>query len=298
MNTYTDPYQYLRAASGHDTSTVIANLTRIASPGVTAGAASIPLTVPTSTVLNAFDQVTIFDGSSSEVVTVTNTTNQGATALTVSATQFAHAAGTPICSDGSQGSLAAMIANASSMIEAYCRQSLFATTHTNEVLPLKSMRATISNDYQLIVRPKAIPVTAITGVSAVLNASTTLVLDPSEIFIDADGQTATLALINVTGINTSQFGNVTPALFPSTSGWIELSYISGYAYAALPNDIRQAAIWITSDLLSDRRNPTGSADLQYGDVKLTTRLRGDTSGRSVLVIRAYEALDRYRQRAF
>lgn len=295
-NTYTDPYAYLRAASGHDTSTVIANLTRIAS-NVSSGATSIPLTVATSTVLNAYDQVTIFDGSSSELVTITATTNQGATSLTVSALQYAHVAGTPICSDGSQGSLAAMIVTASSEIEAYCRQPLLATTNTNETLPLRSMRAAVTNNYQLILRPKRIPVTAVTSVVAMLNAQTSLALDASQAFIDADGQVITLATITVTGVVT-QFGNVSPALFPTASGWIEVSYTAGYAYAALPNDIRQAATWLVSDLLSDRRNPTGAAELALGDVKLTTRLRGDTSGRSVLVIRAYEALDRYKQRAF
>src|ERR1041385_2160899 len=95
-NLYTDPYRYLRAASGHDTSTVIANLTRITSPGITAGATSIPLIAPTSAVLNIYDEVVIFDGSSSEVATVTSTTNQGQTSIPVQALQFAHAAGTPI----------------------------------------------------------------------------------------------------------------------------------------------------------------------------------------------------------
>jgi hypothetical protein len=297
MNLYTDPYQYLRAASGHDTSTVIANLTRIASPGTAIGATSIPLIAPTDAVLNAFDQVTIFDGSSSEIVTVTNTTNQGATSLTVSALQFAHVAGTPIASDGAQGSLPAMIVNASSEIEAYCRQPLLSSTNTNETLPLRSMRAAVTNDYRLILRPKRIPVTAVSSVVAILNAGTSLALDSTQAFIDADGQVITLALITVTGVAT-QFGNVSPALFPTASGWIEVSYTAGYSYAALPSDVRQAAVWLVSDLLSDRRNPTGAAETQYGDVKLTTRLRGDTSGRSVLVIRAYEALDRYKQRGF
>jgi hypothetical protein len=297
VNLYTDPYRYTRAASGHDTSTVIGNLTRIASPGIIAGATSIPLVAPTNAVLNIFDPVVIFDGANSEEVTITATANQGATSLTVSATQHAHAAGTPIAGDGSQGSLPAMIVNASAEIEAYCRQSLLQAEHTNEVLPLRSMRASVSNDYQLVVRPKQVPVTSITGITAMLNASTSLALDPSEIFIDADGQTATLALMNVTGINTSQFGNVTPALFPNTPGWIELSYTAGYAYAALPNDIRQAAVWLVSDLLSDRRNPTGSAELKYGDVQTKHRLAGEAQGRSQLTTKAYGNLNRYRQRA-
>src|SRR5689334_9052531 len=124
-NTYTDPYQYLRAASGHDTSAVIANLTRIGSGGVLSGGTSIALQAATTTALQAYDNVYIFDGAASEIVTMTpTTTNAGATSLTVSPTQYAHAAGTPICTDGTTGSLPAMIFTASSQIEEYCRQPL------------------------------------------------------------------------------------------------------------------------------------------------------------------------------
>jgi len=296
-NLYTDPYSYLRAASGHDTSTVIANLTRIASPGTTIGATSIPLIAPTNAVLNIYDEVIVFDGSSSEVATVSGTTNQGQSSIPVQALQFAHAAGTPIASDGSQGSLPAMIVTASTEIEAYCRQPLLSSTNTNETLPLRSMRAAVTNDYRLILRPKRIPVSAVTSVVAILNASTSLALDASQAFIDADGQTVTLAMITVTGVAT-QFGNVSPALFPTASGWIEVTYTAGYTYATLPNDVRQAAIWLVSELLSDRRNPSGAAETKYGDVQTKHRLAGESKGRSQLTIRAYENLDRYRQKAF
>jgi hypothetical protein len=298
MNLYTDPYRYIRAATGHDTSTVIGNLSRIASPGISIGATSIPLTVPTSKVLNVYDIVTIFDGSNSEEVTVTATANQGVSSITCSATQYAHATGTVIASDGTQGSLASMIANASAAIEAYCRQSLLQATHSNERLPLRSMRAAVTRDYQLILRPKQFPVTSVSACTATLDNTTTLTFDTSQAFIDADGQTVTLAQMSTTSGSTNWWGAISPPLYPTTPGWVQLSYTAGYTYAALPNEIHQACIWITSDLLSDRRNPTGAAETQYGDVKLTTRLRGDNSGRSVLVIRAYENLDRYRQRAF
>lgn len=297
MNLYTDPYRYIRAATGHDTSTVIGNLSRIASPGISIGATSITLTVPTSKVLNVYDIVTIFDGSNSEEVTVTATANQGATSITVSATQYAHATGTVIASDGTQGSLASMIANASAAIEAYCRQSLLQTTHSNERLPLRSTRAAVTRDYQLVLRPKQFPVNSVTACTASLDNTTTLTFDTAQAFIDADGLTVTLAQMSTTSGSTNWWGNISPPLYPTTPGWVQLSYMAGYTYAALPNEVHQACIWIASDLLSDRRNPTGAAETQYGDVKLTTRLRGDNSGRSVLVIRAYEILDRYRQRA-
>lgn len=297
-NLYTDPYRYIRAATGHDTSTIIGNLSRIASPGIAQGATSIPLTIPTTVLLNAYDIVTIFDGSSSEEVMVTATANQGATSITVSATQFAHAAGTVVCSDGTQGSLASMISNASAAIEAYCRQSLLQATHSNERLPLRSMRAAVTRDYQLVLRPKQFPVTSVSACTATLDNTTTLTFDTSQAFIDADGQTVTLAQMSTTSGSTNWWGAISPPLYPTTPGWVQLSYTAGYIYAALPNDVHQACIWIASDLLSDRRNPTGAAETKYGDVQTKHRLAGESKARSQLTIRAYEILDRYKQKAF
>lgn len=298
MNLYTDPYRYLRSASGHDTSTVIGNLSRIASPGVAIGATSIPLTVPTSVTLNTYDIVTIFDGSSSEEVTVTVLANQGATSITVSATQFAHSTGTVIASDGKQGSLASMISNASAAIEAYCRQPLLQTTHSNERLPLRSMRAAVTRDYQLVLRPKQIPVTSVSACTASLDATTTLTFDATQAFIDADGQTVTFAQMSTTSGSTNWWGAISPPLYPTTPGWIQLSYVAGYTYAALPSDVHQACIWLASELLSDRRNPTGAAELKYGDVQTKHRLAGESQGRSQLTLRAYENLERYKQKVF
>jgi hypothetical protein len=302
MNTYTDPFAYLRAATGHDTSTVIANLTRIAS-NASIGATSISLQAATTTALNQYDQVYIFDGSASEIVTMTpSTTGSPATSLTVSATQYAHSAGTPICSDGTggiAGSLASMIFTASSQIEEYCRQPLLQATYSNEQLPLRTMRAAVTRDYTLMIRPKRFPVTAVSAASLILRGQTTITLDTSQVDIDADAQ-----LVNFLQIQSSSGGNggntlyaTWPIALPATPGYAKLSYTAGYVYSTLPPDVRQACIWLVSDLLSDRRNPTGAAELRLGDMQLVTRLRGDTTGRSVLTIRAYDYLEPYRQKA-
>lgn len=301
-NTYTDPYQYLRAATGHDASTVMANLTRISS-NVSQGATSISLQAATTTALNQYDQVYIFDGAASEIVTMTpTTTNAGATSLTVSATQYAHNAGTPICTDGTgglAGSLASMIFTASAQIEEYCRQPLLQATYSNETLPLRSMRAAVTRDYTLMLRPKRFPVTAVSAASLVLRGPTTIALDVSQASIDADAQ-----LVNLLQIQSSSSGSnggntlfaTRPIALPVTPGYAKLSYTAGYASNSLPSEIRQSAIWMTSDLLSDRRNPTGAAEIRLGDMSLTTRLRGETSGRSVLMMRAEKALTPYVQR--
>jgi hypothetical protein len=298
MNTYTDPYAYLRAATGHDTSTVIANLTRIASTA-SIGATSITLQAATTTALGEYDQVYIFDGSNSEIVTMTPaTTNAGATSLTVSPTQYAHNAGVAICTDGTMGSLAAMIFTASSQIEEYCRQPLLQASYGDEKLPLRSMRAAVTRDYTLMIRPKRFPVTAISAASLILRGPATIALDVSQADIDADAQLVTFLQIQTSsGSNDGNtFFATRPVALPMTPGYAQLSYTAGYAYAALPTEIRQACIWFVSDLLSDRRNPTGAAELRLGDINMVTRWRGDTTDRSTLAMRAYEMLDPYRQR--
>lgn len=296
MNLYTDPYAYLRAASGHDTSIVIGNLARLASPGVTAGVTSIPVAPPTTVVLNVNDIVTIFDATSSEEVTVTTTANIGTTSISCSATQYAHAAGTPICSDGTQGSLASMIVTASSEIEGYCRQPLLAASYSNERLPLRSMRAAITRDYALLIRPLHAPVQSVSSLTLQFDAGTSFTLDATQALIDTTAQLVNVARVTTTSGSISP-GWQGPAAFPTTPGFVLISYTAGlYTATTLPREVRQACTWLASDLLGDRRNPTGAAEAKYGDVSLTTRLRGDKTERSGLVIRAYEILDRYRQR--
>lgn len=298
LNTYIDCYQYLRAPTGHDTTTLVGNVSRL-SAGVSVGATSIPLQIPTTVLLNAYDQVTIFDGSNSEVAVVSAMTTQGATSISVQALQYAHSAGTPLCSDGSQGSLAAMIVDASAQIEEYCRQSLLSATYSNETLPLRSTLAAVTRDYTLMLRPKHRPVTAVSAITAQLPGNTSISLSVSQATIDANAQLVTvMELTPVSEQETTFWGNVSPPLYPTTPGFIQVSYTAGFAYASLPSTIRQACIWLTSDLLSDRQNPTGAAELRLGNLSLTTRLRGDTSGFTPLALRAMRALDPYVQKAF
>jgi hypothetical protein len=296
--TYIDPYAYLRAAPGLDTATVVANLTRLASP-IMALATSITLSAPLASQLNVYDQVYIFDGSQSEIVTVTAQANALSSTITVSATQYAHAAGIPLCSDGIKGSLASMIINASADLEAYCRQPLLAASYSNEMLPLRSMRAAVTRDYTLMLRPKRFPVTAISSATLVLT-ETTVTLDVNQAKIDADAQTIQFLDMSSTGgaSGTPFWGIFSPPARQTTPGYVQITYNAGYAYGALPSDIKQAAIWLTSDLLADRRNPTGAAEVGLGKSHVVTRLRGDTSGLSLLALRAYHNLDPYRQRAF
>jgi hypothetical protein len=298
LNTYIDCFQYVRAPTGHDTTTLVGNLSRLSS-ATSVGATSIPLQIPTTVLLNAYDNVTIFDGSSSEIAVVSTMTPQGATSIPVQALQYAHITGTPLCSDGSQGSLAAMIIDASAQIEEYCRQSLLQATYSNETLPLRTTRAAVTRDYRLLFRPKHFPVTNVSAITALLSDGVTLSLSTSYAQLDADAQLVTMTQLSTTAQSQTTFwGNVSPPMYPTTPGFLQISYTAGYTAASMPPSIRQACIWMTSDLLSDRQNPTGAAEIQLGQMHLVTRLRGETTGRSVLVMRAEKALDAYKQKPF
>lgn len=297
MNTYISVYDYLRAGTGQDTATVLGNVARL-NNSVSAGATSLPLTAATTVALNAYDQITIFDGANSEQVSVTAATPQGATSIPVSALSFAHAAGTPLCSDGAQGSLAEMIVNASAQLETYCRQSLLQAAYSNEELPLRTTRAAVTRDYRLLLRPKHFPVSAVSGAALQINGMTTVALSTSYAQLDADAQLITFTQMSSSTGTATFWGAFAPPAFPTTPGFVSLSYTAGFASSALPYDVKQACIWLTSDLLSDRQNPTGAAEIKLGNMQLVTRLRGETSGDSVLVIRAKKALDPYRQKPF
>lgn len=295
LNLYLDPYAYQRAATGNDISQLVANLCRIKAPGVVQGATTLPLTTPTNAALNLYDEVVIFDGPASEIVTVAATAPQGGTSLTISATQYAHAAGIAVCSDGPQGALAQSIIDASAALEAYCRQPMFQTLYSNEKLPLRTTRAMITRDCRVLIRPRRAPVQSVSALALLLDATVTYTLDAAQCQIDSEGWLVAVAQVNPTG--SSQAYYVRTPIAQTTPGLAQISYTAGFAPAVLPGEIRRAAILLTSDLLADRRNPTGAAEVQQGKQHLVTRLRGDTSGDSVLTMRAHKYLDPYRQRA-
>ncbi len=298
MNTYIDIYSYLRASTGQMTSALVGNTARIASPGVSVGVTLIPLTQPTTVALNQYDQVTIFDGSNSEVASVTAPASIGSTSITVSALQFAHAAGVSLCSDGASGSLAQQIITASQWLEDICRQPLLQTSHVNERLSLRTTRAAVTRDYTLKIRPHQFPVQSVSAISVQINASTTLNLDVSQTFIDADAQLVELAQLTTTSTTNSLWGNVSPPIYANTPGFVQISYSAGYAYAQIPPVIQRAAILLTSDALGQLANPIGADQINQGKRSVQFTLRGDATGESLLRKQAMSLLAPYTQRSF
>lgn len=286
MNLYITPIEYTRAPTGQETASLIGNLLRL-SNATSAGATSLPVSALT-VALAVGDVVTIFDGSNSEVVVVTASAQTGASSVATEATAYAHTAGTVICSDGVLGSLSQSIEVASDTLESICQQSLLQQSYT-ETYTLRTMDATVTSDNILSIRPKHFPVSAVSSLEVFVQNGTAVSMDATQAVIDARARLVTLPSARTNGIGTA----LNTSIGQQTPGYVTMGYTAGFAYAQLPMSIKQAAIWLTSDALSDRLNPTGAADLQTGQRHASTYLRGDLSGQSALYKRAVERLMPY-----
>jgi hypothetical protein len=78
--------------------------------------------------------------------------------------------------------------------------------------------------------------------------------------------------------------------------WAVISYVGGLTAGAVPYDVQQACAWVVSDFLGYRQNPAGAAEVRLGKREVVTRLRGDLSGDSILLLQAKAALEIYRER--
>ena len=139
---YITPFQFMNSPSGLEFQSLVSNISRLSIAGAV-GATSINILPPgLTTVLNLYDQISIFDGANSEVVSVTSSTDTlGVETIQCTPLAYNHAIGTPICTDGVSGSLAQSIFSASQYLETICRQSLFLTSYVGELLTMPTMRA-------------------------------------------------------------------------------------------------------------------------------------------------------------
>lgn len=284
-NTYITPYEYKRAASGgasQELASLTGNLTML-SGSVVQGATSLPVSPNTTVNLAVDDPVWIFDGIKSEMVLVTSTTASGASSIPVSATAFAHADDTPICSDGTNGSIGETLFIASSEVDAITQQaSLLQQTYT-ETYSLRTMDANINSDGQLTIRTRQFPVTAISALSYETAVGSTTTLDATQAIIASQQKLISVPVISQVGAGPSQLV-LQPPMNQTSPGVVNLTYTAGFS--VLPWQYKQATTLIASNLLSDRLNPTGAAEYQSGTVKTTVYLRGDLSAESALYKRA------------
>lgn len=304
-NTYLDTFDYTRSTSGLEYQSLIGNQARFTS---TQAQGTTSLTVPSSgansvtVALNYFDRLTIFDGSSSEVVQVGLAGAAiGATSIPlVSGTQFAHSAGVAWCSDGILGSLADQIVAASTWIETTCNQALLLTTYTNELLAIPTMRASLGNEGILRFRPRHWPIQSLTALSIAMTQLTSTSYDPSQVFIESDKQICSVPnMVPLPGQQQTQTPYpVMPQMNRTQSAQLTITYQAGYTYASLPADLREAAILVTSDLLAKRLDPMGAPELATGDRHVSVVLRGDLTGESILIKRAMKTLVKYSVQSF
>lgn len=300
LSAYIDVPAYLRATHGAETATLLGLNTTLSTAAV-AGATSLVVTSSTGW---AAGLAWILDGAFSEVVSITGSADGTHVTLAAPGLVFAHNAGASISQAGTAGSLAEAILRASYWIDGWCRQgadtaggdrSLFAVART-ERWAMPSTRAYIDRDNVLAVMPGHFPVSAVSALSVDLGQGQSVSLDVTALEIAAGSRVVEAPFLSLVAGSLNigtQLALSRMGLSRSHRQWAVLSYTGGIG-PSVPYDVQQAAIWLTSEILGQRGNPMGAAEIALGRMTRIHRQRGDVKADSILVIRAYEALQPYR----
>ena len=303
LSAYLDVPAFQRAPHGQEIASLLGmNTTLGGSSSQPVGTTSLVVTASTGW---AAGPAWLLDGPISEIVTVTGSADGTHVTLAAPGTAFAHNAGVSISQAGTAGSLAEVILRASSWIENYCHQgaaggdrSLFALART-ERWAMPSMRAQIDRDNVIVVMPGHWPVQSVTALSVEFGQGQTLALDVSQVEQQVTGRLVEVPYLLLGGPTVGQQLMLeTRGLSRSQRQWAVLTYTGGITAGNVPWDIQQAAVYITSELLSQRINPTGAAEFDLGKAKTTQRQRGDLVGDSILLLRAHDLLEYYRAEAW
>ena len=299
LSAYIDVPAYLRSAANQETASLLGLNTTTA--GATQAAGTTNLQVASSTGWAA-GSLWILDGPNSEVVQVTGSADGTHLTLAAPGTAFAHAAGTSASQAGSAGALAELIVRASAWIEGYCRQgvpgdrSLYALART-ERWTMPSTRAHLDRDQVLVVRPGHFPVQSISALSIELGQGQSLAFDVTQVELPSAGRLVELPyLLQASPSVGQQLLLESRGLSRTHRQWAVISYVGGLTAGAVPYDVQQACVWVVSDFLGYRQNPTGAAEVRLGKKEVVTRLRGDLSGDSILLLQAKAALEIYKER--
>jgi hypothetical protein len=242
----------------------------------------------------------ILDGPASEIVSVTASPDGTHLTLAAPGTQFAHTAGVSVSQAGASGCLASTILRACGALENYCQQgasggdrSLYALTRS-ERWAMPSVRAYLDRDATLAIMPGHFPVQSVSAVAVEFGQGQSLALDASQIELPTSARVVEFPYLVQGGVSVGmQMFLGLQGISRSRRQWATLTYLGGITPGAVPADVEQAAIWITSDLLSQRQNPTGAAEQSLGKRRLVQRQRGDAVGDSILLLRAHDALQPY-----
>lgn len=295
---YIDIAGYQQAPHGQETASLIGlNTTTGGSSTQAAGATSLVVVSSTSW---AAGPAWILDGPTSEIVTVTGSADATHLTLAAPGTQFSHAPGVSVSQAGTAGCLAATILRACGGIESYCQQgdaggdrSLYALART-ERHAMPTTRAYLDRDGILAIMPGHFPVQSVASVAIEFGQGQSLTLDATGLELPTSARVVEFPYLLQNGISIgAQLFLGSRGLSRSLRQWATITYSGGIPVGAVPYDIEQAAVWITSDLLSQRQNPTGAAEQSLGKRRLVQRQRGDVVGDSILLLRAHDALQPY-----
>ncbi len=302
VSAYLDVPTYLRAAANQETASLLGLNTTLGGAGtLAAGATSLPVVSSTGW---AAGPVWLLDGPYSEMAQVTGSADGTHLTLASPGTQFSHAPGVSVSQAGTSGALAEIILRASAWIETYCQQgsptgdrSLFAVSRM-ERWGMPSSRAWLDRDGVLVVRPGQFPVQSVSALSVELGQGQSISFDVTQIEQASDGRVIEVPVLLASPTNPTPLALLTAAgLSRARRQWAVVTYVGGITIGAVPYAIQQACIWVASELLSLRRNPTGAASVKLGKGELQQRPREDPTGDSLLLIQAKAALEPYRNRA-
>lgn len=300
---YVDVPTYLRAATNQETASLLGLNTTVGGASATpTGSTTLPVASSTGW---AAGPLWLLDGPYSEVVQVTAAPDGTHLTLAAPGTQFAHAPGVSASQAGASGALADLLLRASGWIEGYCQQgasagdrSLYAVSRS-ERWGMPSARAWLDRDGVLALHPGHFPIQSVTALAVELGQSNTLSFDVSQIELPSGGRLIEIPYLLLSGTPTpgQQLVLETYGLSRARRQWVTVTYTGGVTPGAVPYALQQACVWVTSDLLAQRRNPAGAAIVRQGKFELQARLRGDATDDSILLSHAKEALEPYRARA-
>jgi hypothetical protein len=296
---YLDVAGYLRSAANQETASLLGLNTATAGGSQPAGATSLVVATAAGW---AAGPAWILDGPASEVVQVTGSADGTHVTLAAPGTANAHAAGVSVSQAGIAGALGELILRASAWIESYCAQgvpgdrSLYALTRT-ERWRMPSTRAHLDRDQVLVVRPGHFPVQSVSALAIELGQGQSLTFDTTQIELPSTGRLVELPYLLQASPTVGQQSLLeSRGLSRGRHQWATLTYLGGFTAGAVPYDLQQACAWVVSDLLGYRQNPSGAAELRLGKKEVVTRLRGDLSGDSILLLQAKTALEPYKER--
>ncbi|HKV83328.1 MAG TPA: hypothetical protein VJN88_02150 [Ktedonobacterales bacterium] len=301
FSAYIDVPAYLRAATNLETASLLGLNTTVGGSGAApAGTTTLPVAASAGW---AAGLLWLLDGPYSEMVMVAAAPDGAHLTLAAPGTVWPHAPGVSASQTGTAGALAEIILAASGWIENYCQQGASATDRSlyavsrAERWGLPSSRAAFDRDGVLALRPGHFPVQSVSALGVECAPGQSLSLDVTQIEIASSGR-----LIEAPSLAVSAGLPVQPSLWEyggvsrSARQWVAVTYIGGLPVGAVPYDLRQACVWLVSDLLGQRRNPSGAAMVRMGRFELQARPRGDTTGESILMTQAKAALEAYRER--